>query len=73
MNGHVLVSLFKSVVLLDVMQVIPPDDNGSAHLHLSDDTGEDTAADGHFADEGAFLVNVVAFTSLYLNPKVSTF
>ena len=31
-SGKVLVSLLESVVLLDVMEVVPSDDDGSLHL-----------------------------------------
>lgn len=34
MDGHVLVSLLKAVVLADVMQVVPSDDDSALHLHL---------------------------------------
>ena len=39
----------KPVVLLDVVQVIPPDDSGPVHLKLGHNTSEDTSADGHLA------------------------
>lgn len=38
MHRHVLVALFEAVVLADVMQVVPTDDNGALHLHLGDHT-----------------------------------
>lgn len=34
MHRHVLVALLKAVVLADVVQVVPADDNGALHLHL---------------------------------------
>ena len=64
MNRHVLVSLLKSVVLLDVMKVIPPDDYGPLHLHSCDDAGQDTATDVYVAGEGTLLVDVVAISCL---------
>ena len=45
MHGHVLVAFLETVVLLDVMQVVPPDDNGLVHLHLGDDAGQNAATD----------------------------
>lgn len=51
MHRHVLVALFKAVVLADVVQVVPTDDNGALHFHLGNHTwateegGCDT--DGH--------------------------
>ena len=64
MNGHILVAFLESVVFLDVMQVISTDNDSPVHLHLGNDTSEDTTTDGHFTGEGALLVNVVTFTGL---------
>ena len=63
-NGHILVAFFESVVFLDVVQVISTDNDSPVHLHLGDDSSEDTTTDGHFTGEGALLVNVVTFTGL---------
>lgn len=38
MHRHVLVALLEAVVLADVMQVVPTDDNGALHLHLGNHT-----------------------------------
>lgn len=38
MSGHVVVSLLESVVLLDVVEVISAQDDGSGHLVGEDDT-----------------------------------
>ena len=57
-------TLLETVVLLHVMQVVPPDDNGPVHLEFDDNSGEDSATDGHIAGEGALLVNVGTLTSL---------
>ena len=37
-SGEVLVSLLESVVLLDVMQVVSSDNNGSSHLSRNNNT-----------------------------------
>jgi len=37
-NGNVLMTLLESVVLLDVMEVITSNDDGSGHLGGDDDT-----------------------------------
>ena len=37
-SGEVLVSLFESVILGDVMEVVSSDDNGSLHLGRNDDS-----------------------------------
>lgn len=38
MHRHVLMALLKAVVLADVVQVVPADDNGALHLHLGNHT-----------------------------------
>jgi len=64
MDRHVAMSLLKTVVLLDVMEVITSDDNGPLHLHLLNDTGEDATTDGNVTSEWAFLVDVGSFDRL---------
>ena len=39
-HRHVLVTLLKAIVLSDVMEIVPADDNGPLHLHLRHDTWE---------------------------------
>lgn len=46
-DWDVLVSLFVSVVLWNVMQVSPSDDNGTVHLGGDDGTGQDLTTDGN--------------------------
>lgn len=58
MHTHVPVSLLKTAVFSDVVQVVSADDNGALHLHLLHDPSENTTSDGHVASERAFLVNV---------------
>ena len=73
MHRHVLVTLLKTVVLADVVEVVATDHDGTLHLEFGDGAGEDAASDGHVAGEGALLVDVGAVnglkrvqTSLYL-------
>ena len=47
MDRDVSVSLFKSVVLLDVVKIISSDNNSSLHLCLNDDSFEDSASDAN--------------------------
>ena len=46
MHGHVLVPLLEPVVLLDIVEIITPDDNSLVHLHLGDDSSAHTYTDG---------------------------
>ena len=51
---------------------IPPDDDGSVHFLFDDDSGQNSAADGHVTGEGALLVDEVSLASLRLvNVKVN--
>jgi hypothetical protein len=58
-HAHILVSLLETAVLADEVQIVTTDDDGSLHFHLAHDTGQDSAANGAHAGEGAFLVDVV--------------
>lgn len=59
-GSKVLVSLLVSVVLGNVVQVLPSDDDGSVHFGGDNLSGEDLASDGDIANKGTLLVNVVA-------------
>lgn len=49
-------ALLVSRVFGDEVKVFAADDESSVHFGGDDSSGEDTAADGDFASEGAFLV-----------------
>jgi len=61
MSGEVVMSLLESVVLLDVMEVISSEDDGSVHLGGQDDSLEDSSSNRDVGGEGALLVDVVSF------------
>lgn len=71
MHAHVLVSLLKTAVLADKVQIVTTNHDGSLHLHFTHDAGQDSSSDGAHAGEGAFLVDVVACDCLKLR-KVET-
>lgn len=64
MSGKVLVALLVSVVLRDVVEVVPSDDDGTVHLGRDNGAGQNTATDRNSADERALLVNVRAADGL---------
>jgi len=51
MDGHIFVSLFESVVLANVVQVITANDDSSLHLILDDNTSQNTTTDGNISGE----------------------
>lgn len=63
-NAHVLVPLLETIVFLNEMQEVTTNDDGSLHLHLTHDTGEDSTTDCDHASEGAFFVDVVSVDGL---------
>jgi hypothetical protein len=73
MDRHVSVTLFESVVFLDVVQVVATDDNSPLHLHLLDNTSQNATTDGHISSEWALLINVGAFDSLAIQIKLVSF
>ena len=73
MDRQVLVSLLKPLVLLDEVQVIPPDHNGSLHLHLENNSCQDSTSDGNVTSERAFFVNVGSFNCLSRNSTINIY
>ena len=49
-------TIFIRTVFRDVMEVVPPDNDGAGHLRRNDAAGQDTTANGNVAGEGALLV-----------------
>jgi hypothetical protein len=66
-NAHVLVSFLETVVFADKVQIIATNDNGALHLHLTNDSSENSSTDRAHSGEGAFLVDVVAGDCLKYN------
>jgi len=64
MSSKILMSFLKSVVLLDVMKIIPSDYNCSLHLHALYSTRQYSTPDADIASKRAFLVYVCAINSL---------
>lgn len=62
-SSDVLVTLFVTVVLRDVVKVILSDNDSTVHFGGGDDTLNDTTTDGDVASEGALLINVLALDS----------
>jgi len=52
----VLMALLVTVVLRDVVEVVPADDEGAVHLGRDDGTGQDASTDGDETSEGALFV-----------------
>jgi len=62
MRGNVAVSLFKPVVLLDVMQIIPADNDGALHLGGEHNAIlQNSSPNADLSRERAFLVDVLPF------------
>ena len=63
MSSQVLVSLLETIVLLDVMEVITSQNDGSFHLAGGNYTLEDSSSDRDIGGEGALLVNILSLNS----------
>lgn len=59
-SSNVLMTLFETTVLDNVVKVIPADNKGVLHLGGDDNALEDTSTDGNISGEGALLVDVIA-------------
>lgn len=64
MGRKILMPFLKSVVLLDVMEIVPSDDNCTLHFHARNNACQNTATDAHISCEGAFLVYVCSLDGL---------
>merc|ERR1712151_266374 len=65
------VTLLKTPVLPDVVEVIPTERDRAFHLGRAHDALQDAAADAHVAREGALFVDVVALNAAFgvLKPR----
>ena len=57
-SRDVRVSLLVSAILLDIVEIISSDDDGSVHFGADAHSLEDTSSDGDIAGEGTLLVDV---------------
>jgi len=55
---YVFVSLLKTSVFLNEVQIISSDDNSPLHLHLLDNSCKDSASDVDWSGEWTFFVDV---------------
>ena len=60
-SGNISVTLFKTTVLLNIVQVIPSDNNCALHLGRDDNSLQDGTTDGNISSEGALFVDKVSF------------
>lgn len=58
MYRYVFVSLLKTSVFLNKVQIISSDDNSPLHLHLLDNSCKDSASDVDWSGEWTFFVDV---------------
>lgn len=64
-GSQILVPLLKTVVFLDVVEVVPLDDDSSLHLQTGHNPCQNTATNAHISSEWALLVDVGAFDGLW--------
>lgn len=71
MDTHIAMTLLKTVVLSNIMQIIPAYNYSTLHLHLLYNTSENTSSNRYIASEWTFLINIGSFESLQrLNHKM---
>ena len=64
MHSDVFVSLLVSLILLDEVEIVPSDNDGSLHLGGDNHSSEDSSTDGDITSEWTLLVNVGSFNGL---------
>ena len=72
MGWDVSVSFLISVVFRDIVKIISTHYNCTLHLGWNDNSLKDLSSDGDSWSEGAFLVNVVWFNSLFGSSEIET-
>ena len=65
MGRNVFVSLLKSIILLDVMQVVPPDHNCPFHFLALHNPIQNSTTNAHIPSEWTLLVYVGTLCGLY--------
>ena len=63
-SSKILMPLFKSVVLLDVMKIVPSDNYCPLHLHTLYSASQDSTSNTDIASKRTFLVYVCAINGL---------
>lgn len=63
-HSNVLMPLFETPVLGNVVQVVPANNNCTLHLGGNDKTLENATTDGDIAGKGALLVHIVSLDSI---------
>lgn len=71
-SWDVLVSLFISLVLWNIVQVVTADDDATSHLVSTNDTTEDSATDTDITGEWALVVDVGTFDGLLRDFEAKT-
>lgn len=64
MHRHVAMSLFKTIIFLDVMKVVATDDDSPLHFHFLDDSCKNSTPNRDITSEGTLLVNVGSLNCL---------
>jgi hypothetical protein len=65
MSRNVLVTLFKTIVLWHVMQIVPTHNNSPLHLSGNNNTAQNSSSDTYVSSKRAFLVYIFAFDRLF--------
>ena len=63
-------SLLKSFVLLNVVEVVPSDHGSAMHLETFHHSSEDTSTNTDITSEGTFLIDVCPINSLGIERRV---
>ena len=60
MGGNVSVTFLVSLVLPDVVQIVPSNDDGAVHFRRNNQALENSASDADIACEGTLFVDILA-------------
>jgi len=64
MDTHITMTLLKTVILSNIMQIIPANNYSTLHLHLLYNASKDTSSNRYIACEGTLLIDISSLESL---------
>ena len=65
MSNDVFMSLFISIVFLDVVEIISSDDDGVSHFVRDNHSSKNFSSNANITSEWAFLVNIISLNGFF--------
>ena len=73
MSWDISMTLFVTLVLFDVVQVVSTQDNSAMHLGAHNTTRQDTSSNGHISSEWALVIDIFPLNCLLWSSESKTY